>query len=118
MAPPHGHGQRMVHFQFAVTRGWSHILAANNLMEDQRLSTVVQSQFCINVNQEAMSLSGYSVPYLTFGPKTYWRPKTLPIKAENQFVINSSHRNHSILNILCSVSHMLEKPEAQSQFVV
>ena len=29
-------------------------------MEDQRLSTVVQSQFCINVNQEAMSLSGYS----------------------------------------------------------
>ena len=31
-------------------------------MEDQRLSTVVQSQFCINVNQEAMSHSGYSVP--------------------------------------------------------
>ena len=34
-------------------------------MEDQRLSIVVQSQFCINVNQEAMSHSGYSVPCLT-----------------------------------------------------
>ena len=54
----------------------------------------------------------------TFGPKTYWRPKTLPIKAQNQFVINSNHRNHSILNILCAVSHMLEKLEAQSQIVV
>ena len=54
----------------------------------------------------------------TFAPKTYWRPKTLPIKAQSQFVMNSNHRNHSILNILCSVSHMLEKPEAQSQFVI
>ena len=63
--------------------------------------------------------SGYSVPCLhTYAPKTYWRPKTLPIKAQSQFVINSNHRNHSIWNILCSVSHMLEKPEAQSQFVI
>ena len=54
----------------------------------------------------------------TFSPKTYWRPKTLPIKAQSQFVINSNHRNHSILNILCSVSHMLEKPKVQSQFVI
>ena len=49
---------------FKIFSAASHILAANNLMEDQRLSTVVQSQFCINLNQEAMSHSGYSVPCL------------------------------------------------------
>ena len=51
----------------------------------------------------------------TFAPKPYWRPKTLPIKAQSQFVINSNHRNYSILNILCSVSHMLEKPDPHSK---
>ena len=50
---------------FKIFSAASHVLAANNLMEDQRLSTVVQSQFCINVNREAMSHLGYSVPCLT-----------------------------------------------------
>ena len=105
---------------FKIFSAAFHILAANNLMEDQRLSTVVQSQFCINVNQEAMSHAFRIFCALshTFAPKTYWRPKTLPIKPQSQFAINSNHRNHSILNILCSVSHMLEKPEVISQFVI
>ena len=105
---------------FKIFSAASHILAANKLMEDQRLSTVVQSQFCINVNQEAMSYAFRIFCALshTFAPKTYWRPKILPIKAQSQFVINSNHCNHSILNILCSVSHMLEKPEVQSQFFI
>ena len=39
---------------FKIFSAASHILAANNLMEDQRPSTVVQSQFCINVNQQCL----------------------------------------------------------------
>ena len=105
---------------FKIFSAASHILAAHNFMEDQRLSTVGQSQFCINVNQKAMSHAFRIFCALshTFAPKTYWRPKTLPIKAQSQFVINSNHRNHSILNILCSVSHILETPEVQTQIVI
>ena len=103
---------------FKIFSAASHILAVNNLMEDQRLNRSPKSVLHKCEPRSNVLCRIFCALSHTFAPKTYWRPQTLPIKAQSQFVINSNHRNHSILNILCSVSHMLEKSEVQSQFVV